>query len=64
MKEPKDKSSSSIQPATHLHSPTIKQTKQAQPMTADEILEAASPTVQDSHWDVVINHIIVMGEGE
>ncbi len=64
MKEPKDhSSSSSIQPAT-LHSPKITQTKQAQPMTADEILEAASPSVQESHWDAVINHIVLMGEGE
>ena len=63
MKE-QDQSSSSIQPVTHLHSPKITQTKQAQPMTADEILEAASPTVQDSHWDAVVDHIVVMGQGE
>ncbi len=64
MTRPKDQSSSSIQPAATLHSPKITQTKQAQPMTADEILAAASPTVQDSHWDAVINHIVVMGQGE
>ncbi len=63
MKE-QDQSSSSIQPATHLHSPKITQTKQAQPLTAEEILEQASGDVQDSHWDAVVDHIVVMGTGE
>ncbi len=60
----KDQSSSSIQPAAHLHSPAIIQTKKAQPLTAEEILEQASPTVQDAHWDAVVAHIVVMGTGE
>jgi len=64
MTRPKDQSSSSIQPATHLHSSKITQTKQAQPMTAEEILEAASGDVQDSHWDAIVDHIVVMGTGE
>ena len=57
------KDPSSIQPAT-LHSPTITQAKKARPLTAEEILEAASPTVQDSHWDAIVAHAIVMGTGE
>ena len=57
------KEPSSIKPTT-LHSPTITQAKKAKPLTADEILEAASPTVQDSHWDALVNHIIVMGTGQ
>ncbi len=63
MKE-QDQSSSSIQPVTHLHTPTITQAKKAKPLTAEEILAAASGDVQDSHWDAIVNNIIVMGTGE
>ena len=57
------KDPSSIQPAT-LHSPTITQAKQAKPMTAEEILAAACPTVQDTHWDMIVSHAIQLGRGE
>ncbi len=54
---------SSIKPTT-LHSPTITQAKQAKPLTAEEILAAASPTVQDSHWDAIVDHAIQLGRGQ
>ena len=55
---------SSIQPAAHLHSPSITQAKKAKPLTAEEILAQASGDVQDSHWDAIVANIIVMGTGE
>lgn len=64
MRRTKDPSSSSIQPVTHLHSPAITQTKKARPLTAEEILKQASGDVQDSHWDAIVDHIVVMGTGE
>lgn len=50
--------------STHLHTPTITQAKKAKPLTAEEILAAASPTVQDSHWDAIVDNIVIMGTGE
>ncbi len=64
MRRSKDsKHPSSIQPTT-LHTPTITQAKKAEPLTAEEILAAASGDVQDSHWDAIVDNIIVMGTGQ
>ena len=63
MRITKDSKHPSINPTT-LHTPTITQAKKAKPMTAEEILAAASGDVQDSHWDAIVNNIIVMGTGQ
>lgn len=61
----KDQSINRFKPTkSTLHSKAITQAKQAKPLTSEELFAQASGDVQDSHWDAIVAHAIVMGTGE
>lgn len=47
-----------------LHSNAITQAEQAKPLTSDELFAQANADKQETHWDMIVDHAIQMGNGE
>jgi hypothetical protein len=47
-----------------LHSKAITQAEQAKPLTSEELFAQANADKQDTHWDMIVDHAIQLGNGE